>query len=58
MRSLYRIGGTAALLQLVVILGYALVAAVFGPKPETADAYLRFTWRARWWLPCGVISSC
>lgn len=39
MRSLYRIGGTAALLQLVVILGYALVAAVFGPKPETADAY-------------------
>lgn len=38
-RSLYRIGGTAALLQLFAILGYAVAAAVLGPKPVDAQAY-------------------
>jgi hypothetical protein len=38
-KGLYRIGGVAATLQLVVILGYAVVAAVLGSKPPSADAY-------------------
>jgi len=39
MRSLYRIGGAAAALQLAVILGYGVAAAVLGPKPASAEAY-------------------
>ncbi len=38
-KSLYRIGGTAALLQLAAILGYAVIAVVLGPKPAGAEAY-------------------
>lgn len=38
-KGLYRIGGVAAALQLVVILGYAVVAAVLGSKPPSAEAY-------------------
>jgi hypothetical protein len=38
-RGLYRIGGVAAALQLVTVLGYAVVAAVLGPKPVSAAAY-------------------
>ncbi|MCG2784270.1 MAG: DUF4386 family protein [Anaerolineae bacterium] len=38
-KGLYRIGGIAAALQLVVILGYAVVAGVLGAKPPNAEAY-------------------
>lgn len=38
-KSLYRIGGVAAALQLVVILGYTVVGAILGPKPDSAEAY-------------------
>lgn len=38
-KGLYRIGGVAAALQLVVILGYAVVTAVLGAKPASAEAY-------------------
>lgn len=38
-KGLYRIGGVAAALQLVAILGYGVVAAVLGPKPASAAAY-------------------
>ena len=38
-KGLYRIGGVAAALKLVVILGYAVVAAALGPKPASAEAY-------------------
>jgi hypothetical protein len=37
--GLYRIGGVAVALQLVVILGYAVVGAVLGTKPASAEAY-------------------
>ena len=37
--SLYKIGGVAALLQLVAILTYAVVTAVLGPKPTSATDY-------------------
>ncbi len=38
-KSLYRSGGVAAALQLVVILGYSVVTAVLGLKPDSAEAY-------------------
>jgi hypothetical protein len=38
-KGLYRIGGVAAALKLVAILGYAVVAAVLGPKPASVEAY-------------------
>lgn len=38
-KNLYRIGGTAALLQLAAILGYAVIVAVLGAKPASAEAY-------------------
>jgi hypothetical protein len=37
--SLYIIGGTAAILQLVSILAYAVVTGAFGPKPASAAEY-------------------
>lgn len=39
MKNLYRIGGTAALLQLAAILGYTVITAVLGAKPASAEAY-------------------
>ncbi len=38
-KSLYTIGGVAALLQLVSILAFAIVIAVLGPKPLSAEEY-------------------
>ena len=38
-KSLYRIGGVAALLQLVAILAYSVIIAVLGLKPAGAEAY-------------------
>lgn len=38
-KGLYRIGGVAAALQLIVIIGYSVVAAALGPKPASAEAY-------------------
>jgi hypothetical protein len=38
-KSLYIIGGIAAILQLVAILSYGVVIAVLGPKPATAEEY-------------------
>jgi hypothetical protein len=38
-KGLYLIGGIAAALQLVVILVYAVVAAMLGSKPASAEAY-------------------
>lgn len=39
MKNLYRIAGTAALLQLAAILGYTVITAVLGAKPASAEAY-------------------
>ena len=39
MKSLYTIGGVSAILQLAAILAYAIVMAVLGPKPTTAQEY-------------------
>jgi hypothetical protein len=33
--DLYKIGGVAAILQLVTILAFTIVSAVLGPRPET-----------------------
>ena len=38
-KSIYKIGGIAAILQLVVILGYSTAYAVLGPKPASAAEY-------------------
>jgi len=38
-KSIYYIGGIAALLQLVTILGYSIALGVLGPKPGTAAEY-------------------
>lgn len=38
-KSLYTIGGIAALLQLVTILTYSVVTTILGPKPATAEEY-------------------
>ncbi len=39
LKSLYIIGGVAALLQLATILAMAVVMAVLGPKPTSAEGY-------------------
>lgn len=39
LKSLYTIGGMAALLQLVVILGYSVALGLLGPKPTSAEEY-------------------
>jgi len=39
LRSLYKIGGVAAFLQLAAIVAVGVVTAVLGPKPTTAEAY-------------------
>jgi len=39
LRNLYTIGGVAAILQLVVILGYSVAYAVLGVKPTSAAEY-------------------
>lgn len=38
-KSLYTIGGIAAILQLVAILSYVVVTATLGPKPASAEEY-------------------
>lgn len=38
-KSLYKIGGISAVLQLVAILSYSVILGVFGPKPLTATEY-------------------
>jgi hypothetical protein len=38
-KSIYKIGGIAVILQLVVILGYSTAYAVLGPKPASAAEY-------------------
>ena len=37
--NLYKIGGVAAILQLVAILAFAIVMAALGPKPTSAAEY-------------------
>ena len=39
MRSLYTIGGIAAILQLVTILGYSVAIGVLGAKPTNAEGF-------------------
>ena len=39
LKNLYRIGGVAAFLQLAAILSYAVVIALLGPKPVSAEEY-------------------
>jgi hypothetical protein len=39
LKSLYVIGGLAAILQLITILGYSVALAILGPKPSTAMEY-------------------
>lgn len=39
LRSLYTIGGVAAILQLVTILTYAVLTGLLGPKPTSAEEY-------------------
>ena len=41
LKSLYLIGGVAAILQLVVILAMAVATATLGPKPASAKNILR-----------------
>lgn len=38
-KSLYIIGGVAAILQLITILTYSVLIAVLGPKPTSAEEY-------------------
>jgi hypothetical protein len=38
-KGLYKIGGVAALLQLVAILGYSVIIATLGPKPTSPTEY-------------------
>lgn len=38
-KSLYTIGGVAAILQLITILTYSVLIAVLGPKPTSAEEY-------------------
>ncbi len=38
-KTLYTIGGIAALMQLAAILAYAVVSAVLGPKPASVEEY-------------------
>jgi len=39
LKSIYRIGGVAAFLQLAAILSYAVVIAMLGPKPVSSEEY-------------------
>ena len=39
MKSLYTIGGVAAILQLITILTYSVLIGVLGPKPTSAEEY-------------------
>ena len=38
-RSLFIIGGVAAFLQLITILGYAIILAILGPKFASAEEF-------------------
>jgi len=39
LKTLYIIGGIAAVLQLVTILSYGVIVAILGPKPTSAEEY-------------------
>ncbi len=39
LKSLYLIGGIAAILQLVAILSYGVIVAILGPKPTAVEEY-------------------
>jgi hypothetical protein len=48
LKSLYTIGGAAALLQLVTLLGYSVALGVLGPKPTSAEEYFFVQQSSKW----------